>query len=132
LFLNEGEWNGKQIISRNWVRGITSTDTLNKYEGYKNQWWSNYSRQYYADSLQAYSAAIANPYKPQLALMTRKDGTKYYQVMYRDAVHADGLLEQVVYVNSAKKLVIVRLGHNWAHKEFRSADSFIYSLGTKF
>ena len=132
LFLNEGEWNGRQIISRDWVRRITSTDTLNKYGGYKDQWWSNYSRLYFTDSSEAYSATIANPFKPQLALMTRKDGTKYYQVMYRDAIHADGLLEQVVYVNMAKKLIIVRLGHNWEHKEYRSADNFIYALGTKF
>ncbi len=132
LFLNEGEWNGKQIISRDWVRRITSTDTLNKYEGYKDQWWSKYSRQYFTDSSEAYSVAMANPYKPQLALMTLKDGTKYYQVMYRDAIHADGLLEQVVYVNMAKKLIIVRLGHDWEHKEYSSADNFIYALGTKF
>jgi CubicO group peptidase (beta-lactamase class C family) len=132
LFLNGGEWNGRQIISRDWIGNITSTDTLNKYDGYKNQWWSKYSRRYFADSSAAVSAAVSNPFKPQLALMTRKDGTKFYQVMYRDAIHADGLLEQVVYVNSAKKLVIVRLGHNWAHKDFRSADSFIYNLGTNF
>jgi CubicO group peptidase (beta-lactamase class C family) len=132
LFLNEGEWNGRQIISRDWVRRITSTDTLNKYDGYKDQWWSNYSRLYFADSSEAYAATIANPFKPKLALMTRKDGTKYYQVMYRDAIHADGLLDQVVYVNMAKNLVMVRLGHNWEHKEYRSADNFIYALGTKF
>jgi CubicO group peptidase (beta-lactamase class C family) len=132
LFLNEGIWNGRQIISKDWVRKITSPDTLNKYGGYKNQWWSRYSRQYFTDSSAAVLAAVSNPFKPQLALMTRKDGTKYYQLMYRDAIHADGLLEQVVYVNPAKKLVIVRFGHDWEHKEFRSADSFIYSLGTRF
>jgi CubicO group peptidase (beta-lactamase class C family) len=132
LFLNEGEWNGRQIISRDWVRKITSTDTLNKYDGYKNQWWSKYSRQFYADSSTAVLAANLNPFKPKLAPITSKSGAKFYQVMYRDAIHADGLLEQVVYVNSAKKLVIVRLGHNWEHKEFRAADDFIYSLGTKF
>jgi CubicO group peptidase (beta-lactamase class C family) len=132
LFLNEGNWNGRQIISKDWVRKITSTDTLNTYGGYKNQWWSKYSRQYFTDSSAAVLAAVSNPFKPQLALVTGKDGTKYHQLMYRDAIHADGLLEQVVYVNPAKKLVIVRLGHDWEHKEFRSADSFIYSLGTQF
>jgi CubicO group peptidase (beta-lactamase class C family) len=132
LIINEGTWNGRQIISRDWVRKITSTDTLNKYGGYKDQWWSNYSRLYFADSSEAYSAAIANPFKPQLAMMTNKDSTKFYQIMYRDAIHADGLLEQVVYVNKEKKLIIVRLGHDWEHKKYSSADNFIYSLGTKF
>lgn len=40
LYLNEGRWNGRQIIDEEWVRTISSADTMNKYNGYKNQWWS--------------------------------------------------------------------------------------------
>lgn len=132
LFANYGEWNGKQLISREWVSRSVSPDTMNRYDGYKNQWWSKYTRRFYKDSMQAASAAEKIPYRSRLVSMTAKDSTKYYQVMYRDAFHADGLLEQVVYVNPAKKLVIVRLGHYWKHKNFGSADGFVYNLGGMF
>jgi CubicO group peptidase (beta-lactamase class C family) len=40
LYLNEGNWNGKQIISKEWVRACTTPDTT---EGsawnYQHQWW---------------------------------------------------------------------------------------------
>lgn len=40
LYLNNGNWNGKQIVSENWVQESTHTDTS---EGgaryYKYQWW---------------------------------------------------------------------------------------------
>jgi CubicO group peptidase (beta-lactamase class C family) len=40
LYINKGKWNGKQIIDEEWVHTISSADTMNKYNGYKNQWWS--------------------------------------------------------------------------------------------
>lgn len=40
LYLNKGKWNGQQIIDEEWVNTIASADTMNKYGGYKNQWWS--------------------------------------------------------------------------------------------
>ncbi|MFP9115680.1 serine hydrolase domain-containing protein [Flavobacterium sp. RHBU_3] len=40
LFLNKGDWNGKQVVSKEWVEACTTPDTL---EGgapyYKYQWW---------------------------------------------------------------------------------------------
>lgn len=40
LYLQKGKWNGRQIIDEDWVNIIVSADTMNKYNGYKNQWWS--------------------------------------------------------------------------------------------
>ena len=41
LFLNNGTWDGQQIISEEWVRTSTSTITeLANYEGYGYQWWT--------------------------------------------------------------------------------------------
>lgn len=40
LYLQKGKWNGRQIIDEDWVNTIASADTMNKYNGYKNQWWS--------------------------------------------------------------------------------------------
>jgi CubicO group peptidase (beta-lactamase class C family) len=133
LFLHQGNWNGKQLISKEWVERSTSLDTMRQYNGYKNQWWSGWSRNFFRDSSEAAAFAAKNLFKPLLSANTRnKDGVKYYQVMYRDAFHADGILGQMVYVNPAKNLVIVRLGHYWKHHDFNDVEPFVYSLGAAF
>lgn len=53
LYLKNGEWNGKQIISKKWVLESTSPDTTNggiKY--YKYQWWlPNPSQDFMAEGI---------------------------------------------------------------------------------
>jgi CubicO group peptidase (beta-lactamase class C family) len=40
LYLNKGQWNGKQIVSENWVTQSTKVDTTNGSEWYyQYQWW---------------------------------------------------------------------------------------------
>ena len=40
LYLNGGNWNGNQIISKKWVENSTKKDTLNGSAGnYQYQWW---------------------------------------------------------------------------------------------
>lgn len=40
LYLNKGNWNGKQLISKAWVEESTRPDTgPNAEKGYKYQWW---------------------------------------------------------------------------------------------
>lgn len=40
LYLNKGNWNGKQIVSKKWVEESTKIDTTQgSYEGYQYQWW---------------------------------------------------------------------------------------------
>lgn len=40
LYLNEGNWNGKQIVSKSWIQNSTKLDTLNGSAlGYQYQWW---------------------------------------------------------------------------------------------
>lgn len=42
LFLNNGSWDGHQIVSEEWVRTSTSTITrTNDWTGYGYQWWTN-------------------------------------------------------------------------------------------
>jgi len=79
LYLNGGNWQGKQLVPADWVAQSTRVDSTggsNKY--YQYQWW-----------------------------LPTLDGDFL----------AQGILGQYIYVNPAKKLVIVRLGHkvnaNW-------------------
>jgi CubicO group peptidase (beta-lactamase class C family) len=97
LYLNNGNWNGKQIISQNWVEESTNVDTTNGGVAfYKYQWWlptslGNISKENYN---------LKNPDKKKLELSTDKD------------FMAEGILGQFIYVNPTKKLIIVRLGKN--------------------
>lgn len=48
LFLNNGTWNGTQIISHDWVNASSSTFTsLETDQGYGYQWWTNPALDYY-------------------------------------------------------------------------------------
>jgi CubicO group peptidase (beta-lactamase class C family) len=47
LFLHDGEWNGKRIVSKNWVRAATRADTSADpayYHGYRYFWWIDVER----------------------------------------------------------------------------------------
>jgi CubicO group peptidase (beta-lactamase class C family) len=47
LFLHEGEWNGKRIVSKDWVRAATGADTTTgpaSYFGYGYFWWLDMER----------------------------------------------------------------------------------------
>lgn len=75
LYLNNGSWNGKQLVPADWVKKSTSADNaVGGASFYQYQWW----------------------------IASKNDGDYF----------ADGLLGQYIYVNPAKKVVIVRLGRN--------------------
>ncbi len=42
LYLNKGNWNGKQVVSKEWVEGSTKIDSSGgKASFYQHQWWIN-------------------------------------------------------------------------------------------
>ena len=41
LFLNKGNWNGRQIVSKEWVELSTTPDPKSNVKYYRNQWWLN-------------------------------------------------------------------------------------------
>ncbi len=74
LCLNQGNWNGKQIVSKDWIAQSTKVETIaGSVAYYQYQWW-----------------------------LPSETGD----------FMAEGILGQFVYVNPAKKLIIVRLGKN--------------------
>ena len=129
LYLNRGNWQGKQIVPEAWVNSSTDKDSLYANGGYKNQWWANNNFRNFEDSLLAVSFASTQK-GAQLRSYALQNGLKrIYRVVYAgDAFHAQGILGQFVYVHPGKKLIIVRLGHNWSHPS-KSAEGFIYQLG---
>lgn len=127
LYLNSGNWNGKQILSKDWVQTILNTDTMRVYQGYKNHWWSSRNIRRFGDSLQAARFMAAQKGNWYLGQGVR-NGKAYFSAYNNlPAVFAQGMLGQFVYVNPGKNLIIVRMGHNWKHKDFY-AQRFIENL----
>lgn len=124
LYLNKGKWNDRQVVDEDWINTIASTDTMNKYNGYKNQWWSRNIYMPFADSATAVKFQNQTPYFNSIRRMDES-----FRVYYRpEAFSAIGFLNQYIYVNPKKKIVIVRIGKRWTNG-FGYSTQFIYSLG---
>jgi|GEM_PF-3452907 len=103
---------------------------MRAYGGYRNQWWPRAERQNFEDS----SKVVA--FKNTLVNATRVTGyttsgsnKRMYQVRnYNGSYHAGGVLKQLVYVNFANNVVIVRLGCYWRHPQYGS-EAFLYAVG---
>lgn len=131
LFLHQGKWQGKQIVPESWVRQSTSLDTMSKYDGYKNQWWSRTSRMSFNNMSKATTFASTKSGASVKTIHPKDGSATRFVAEWREAFHAQGILGQFVYVNPAKNLVIVRLGHNWSHPKFY-AEGFIYNVAEMF
>ena len=127
LYLNDGNWNGKQMLSKNWVQTILNTDTMRAYQGYKNHWWSSRTIKRFGDSLQATQFIASQTGNWYLGRGIRNGKTYFSAYNNLPAVFAQGMLGQFIYVNPGKNLIIVRMGHNWKHKDFY-AQRFIENL----
>lgn len=101
LYLNGGNWQGKQIISKQWINQTTHPDTLAK-NRYKNQFWSGRNYRLFDDP----SASNKEP--------------KVYDFK------AQGMFHQSVYVNTQNKVIIVRLGGRQKNTNFHS---FVREIG---
>jgi CubicO group peptidase (beta-lactamase class C family) len=136
LYLNKGQWNGKQVVSEEWVNRAETPNIEN--DGYRNQWWSidanapdSLGNYYFPDSL----SAVRN--------MTKlyKNRYEYYKVwkdenapdvnkpwrivVYTDCYFALGIMKQVLYIDPEKNLIMVRLGSTGDNQYF----NLMYKIG---
>ncbi len=100
LFLNKGNWEGKQIISQKWVNESTSADNTNNSPGFfkhynKHPWglWFNSGKAYYKYLWWGYKI----------------DDQKY-------DYFAMGTGGQIIYISPRKNSIAVRLGNEWGIK----------------
>ena len=124
LYLNKGKWGDEQIIDEEWINTISSFDTMSKYDGYKNQWWSRMRYQNFDDTLRAVSFSDKNPNPASIDTIENSDRYNFRTV----AFSAIGFLNQYIYVNPKNKVVIVRIGKRWS-TNFGVSTRFIYGLG---
>lgn len=107
LYLHDGNWEGKQIVSKKWVQATTHPDSLTK-RRYKNQFWAARDFKYFKDSV----SAVNQLEKEGLDYPVERapDGRYFYARKVYD-FKAQGMFHQSVYVNPQNKVIIVRLGH---------------------
>jgi CubicO group peptidase (beta-lactamase class C family) len=87
LFLKNGNWNGKQIISEDWILESTQPDFAQDRTYYREAWFKD-KNIYYKYFWYSYP---------------RNDGTYDF--------YAAGHLSQYIYVSPSKNLIIVPLFH---------------------
>jgi CubicO group peptidase (beta-lactamase class C family) len=126
LYLNKGNWEGKQVINEDWVNNISSIDSMDVYGGYKNQWWSKMASRSFTSEEEALYFQTHTHFATPVS-----NSQEVYRVNYRiEAFSAIGFMNQQIFVYPKKKLLIVRLGKRWGRSEV--FNRFMYNLGERF
>jgi len=119
LYLNEGEWNGQQIISKDWISNTTfplwekwNEMQFGGFNGWYHNHWQNFMR------IAPFEANIL-PSDESYRLLTKDlqatDDTNEAQFIAKTSninFAAVGHLGQYIYVVPSKNLVMVRFGKN--------------------
>ena len=113
LYLNNGKWNGKQIVPEEWIKKSTTVNKNTKDYFYTYQWWHNVEWAKTNDTTKVTETGLSKKVSH-----TDKNGktVNYLQIPSND-FYAEGLLGQFIYVYPGKNIIIVRLGKqakvNW-------------------
>lgn len=115
LVLNNGNWNGNQIVSNEWMKTSTSKDEFfkktNGFMSYHNQWWgAGDTHVMFNDSLECVAYKNTHPFTGSVRKSVR--GTYYVVPEISGAFYAEGSHGQMIYVNPNNKVIIVRLGND--------------------
>ncbi|RYF98494.1 MAG: class C beta-lactamase-related serine hydrolase, partial [Chitinophagaceae bacterium] len=97
LYLNNGNWNGEQVLNADWIRQSISPAPAAEMGEYGFQWWLNAGQKNHPEN-------------------------RTFPELPADMYWADGFEGQNVFVIPSKKLVVVRLGLTrtkfWGEHEF--------------
>jgi len=118
LYLNHGRFDGRQIVSESWVQKTFTPDTANS--GYQFQWYSITDFvidslghiMFFPDSLSALSfkhSKLSNSYS--LFSISNRSG-RWYIERFTNQFFACGIMQQFLFIDPSKNLIIVRLGDN--------------------
>src|SRR5688572_12929302 len=100
LYLNNGTWNEKQVLNPSWVSAVSHPDSMEKYGGYKNQWWNRAAYHSFSDSLEAVAFKNSIPQQSTIRKVQER-----YRVSYRAAYFgAIGFMNQLIYIQPEKKI----------------------------
>lgn len=114
LYLNNGNFNGKELIPENWIeQSLDSAQARKNNFMYSYQWWRirNFKE-------------LKNQKEEGLLIYPDQNGKKYVCSLDQ-AYLAKGLLGQFIYINPEKNIVIVRLGSDYGKVQW---DSFFQEI----
>lgn len=127
LYLNDGNYNGIQIVPKAWVEKTNSGKKIRNHSGYKNKWWTSSHYKIFDTVEEGKVYAEANG-KQYLSSKELKSG-KYVSYFQGDDYNALGILGQYVYVNPTENIIIVRLGDSWRHNKFYLSELIYTYIG---
>ena len=131
LYMNGGNWNGKQIVSKEWVEKSITPNIAenhiseNKYKDYQYHWYSMERGWYERDSTGAYlfndsisalrfaEKSAFTYYDVRKINNTDASGFHWVSIDFSPEFEAFGIMGQILYVNPEKKIIMVRLGKKW-------------------
>lgn len=122
LYLNNGNWEGQQLLSKKWVEATSNPDSLTK-NRYKNQFWATRDFKYFRDSLSAVNQLAKEGLNYQIE--RSPDGRYFYANKVYD-YKAQGMFHQSVYINPQNQVIIVRLG---ARQKKLNFHGFVQQVG---
>ena len=119
LYARGGRWRGRQIVSEDWVRASVTADTSNG--NYQYQWYAATEDHrdeagavvYYDTEAAALAATAALSLEGARAWRSKRQEGKYYLSYLSGAFYAQGIMNQHIYVDPARDIVIVRQGRKW-------------------
>ncbi|MEO5501720.1 MAG: serine hydrolase, partial [Ginsengibacter sp.] len=132
IYLEKGTVNNHHILSEQWINATINKDTLQKYDGYRNQFWGVDRYKVFSDSLDAANYKMQNNLKGRVGSFINKSKMKSFFISYTTPeFYAEGILGQFIYVQPEKNLIIVRLGHFWKSKKFPDAVDFLKAMASE-
>ncbi|RKD90476.1 serine hydrolase domain-containing protein [Mangrovibacterium diazotrophicum] len=151
LYLNDGKYNNTQIVSAKWVEETLTPNVYN--DGYQSQWYSfcgngldSTGNKYFNDSITAQKAwqvryAKKYPYyevsQVRKVDWNKKQQKKYWSLsrdnywklsIYTNQYYALGIMKQILFIDPAKKTIIVRLGDR---SDFDNYTDLLYKINKK-
>jgi len=115
LYNQHGNWEGQQLIPKNWVDStLYFNKELNDFV-YSNHWWHTVNELPYSDSALVHIMKNKQPYK----FKTNHKGNPKAIIFPSGDSFARGVLGQHIYINPEKNIIIVRMGKGFGFTKWR-------------
>lgn len=132
IYLEKGTVNDHHILSEQWINATINKDTMQKYDGYRNQFWGVDRYKVFSDSLDAVNYKMQSNLTGKVTSFINKSKVKSFFISYPSPeFYAEGILGQFIYVQPEKNLIIVILGHFWKNKNFPDPVNFLKAVAVE-
>ena len=130
LYINNGNWNGLQIVDSAYVERSHSKNVVGKNNGtYSYSWyWGTYDHKKFDDMDSLYDYYKSVPDVEVCGANRSRSTGKYKAILHRGGFWAYGLYGQVLYVNPQKNIIAVYLGGDRIEDYYNIFDRLLEQL----